>query len=243
MGFGGLTGMNENEIQAGIDIGIKALLQVSGSEHTNIIEPIVRQNYEKKRIHKFLDKKQIKNSEQYVWRVSRYYEEYDPYWSKIKAQDALVWQDLVVKLERWARFYTQKAGCFVAWSDCAQSSAISILQSSFPFDTSFDPWARIIARNNCYEFANQYNLIGDHEVSDSDLLETVAKDFDKNDYSDLLDAIEALCTDYRQMFILLKYFEDLTFKEISSKMGKSVGALYKLHFDTLQELREILSGE
>ncbi len=43
----------------------------------------------------------------------------------------------------------------------------------------------------------------------------------------------------RKQVVLLRYFESYTFQQIALKLDKSDNAIYKLHFDALNNLRKI----
>ena len=235
--------MNDYDIEMGIEVGFRDLSNVRGTSHARAIEPIVTQNYQLKRVHKFLNRRQIDTSNQYVWQVSDHYHTYHPYLTKLHGHDTVTWHDLLGKVEEWTRYHTLKADCFSSWTDCLQESVLAISQARFPYDTSFDQWSHTIVRNKCLQFAKKTKAIRDKEVQNLALLAVIADgDGEKIDYVDLLDAIDDLCSDSRKIFVLLKYFDGLTFKEISCKMEKSTGSLYKLHFDVLCELRKKLYG-
>jgi DNA-directed RNA polymerase specialized sigma24 family protein len=55
-----------------------------------------------------------------------------------------------------------------------------------------------------------------------------------------LEAVEQLSSDARRELIIQLYFSDYSFKEIAEKLNKSLNATYKVHFDALNELRDIL---
>jgi RNA polymerase sigma factor (sigma-70 family) len=57
---------------------------------------------------------------------------------------------------------------------------------------------------------------------------------------DLLDAIDQLSSEDRRTIILLYYFEGKDFDEIAEVLDRTKNALYKLHFDALENLRKIL---
>jgi RNA polymerase sigma-70 factor (ECF subfamily) len=57
----------------------------------------------------------------------------------------------------------------------------------------------------------------------------------------LADAIERLSPDHREV-IVLRHFEELSFPEISQRMGRSVGAAEKLWMRALAKLRRAFGG-
>ena len=60
---------------------------------------------------------------------------------------------------------------------------------------------------------------------------------------DLLSAVNKLNSEDRKRFIQLYYFEGLGFQEIAKILDRTTNALYKLHFDALENLRKILLDE
>jgi len=60
---------------------------------------------------------------------------------------------------------------------------------------------------------------------------------------DLQRAVEELPTEARREFIHLYYFKQYSFDEVADRMDKNKNALYKLHFDALENLREIWLGD
>ena len=56
---------------------------------------------------------------------------------------------------------------------------------------------------------------------------------------ELLDAIAQISSVARRRIITLHYFQGLSLPEIARKMGRSMNATYKLHFDALAELGKI----
>ena len=56
---------------------------------------------------------------------------------------------------------------------------------------------------------------------------------------DLLADIDQLASEARKQIILLHYFEGYSLPQIASKLDKSDNAVYKLHFDALNNLRKI----
>ena len=60
---------------------------------------------------------------------------------------------------------------------------------------------------------------------------------------ELVVALEQLSSAARRQLIVLHYFQGFTLPEIADKLGKTISATYKLHFDALAELRKIWTGK
>jgi RNA polymerase sigma factor (sigma-70 family) len=158
-------------------------------------------------------------------------------------------------MQRWAYRFLVKQGFDASkntWEnakECAGDAARSILMAYFPYDTDFEPWARVVVRNTCLKFirsgASDPPIL---EESLEDLEDTLRsfsgstfqdEDRKANEHSDLFAAIEKL-PDARRQVIEMKYFQDLSPIEIATKLGKSVRAIHSLQFRALEDLRKIL---
>jgi RNA polymerase sigma factor (sigma-70 family) len=134
--------------------------------------------------------------------------------------------------------------------ECATEAAISLLNTHFPYDTDFAPWAHIIVQNACRKFIHRSlkksavpddkKVELDDERVDADALllaEPIPTDLD----GDLVAALSQL-SEARRTVIQYLYFDGLNPEETAQKMGKSVSAIYTLQFHALRDLRKIMNA-
>jgi RNA polymerase sigma factor (sigma-70 family) len=132
------------------------------------------------------------------------------------------------------------------------NAVLAFLSGVYHYDTEFDAWFCVLVQNVCRKYIKEQtraNLRLENEavsINEVDyLLEQIAdhKELDSRELralrAELLEAIEWLSSESRKELFVLYYFEGFSFKEIAEKMGKSLNAIYKLHFDALAELRNI----
>jgi RNA polymerase sigma factor (sigma-70 family) len=134
--------------------------------------------------------------------------------------------------------------------ECATEAAIALMDAHFPYDTEFDPWAHIIVHNTCRKYFRQgrrKSTIPEENLVDLDKTLDGMEDpaFGNQDYEndlteDLSEAIAQL-TGARRQVIEFIYFDELRPDVIAKNLGKSVGAIYSLLFNALQDLRKNLS--
>jgi RNA polymerase sigma factor (sigma-70 family) len=54
------------------------------------------------------------------------------------------------------------------------------------------------------------------------------------------DAVDQLPTEQKRLVIRMRYFQGYAFREIADHLGKTINAIYKSHFDALEDLEKIL---
>lgn len=240
---------------------VNALLQELDGERGDIAEairPILIANVEANRAQSFLGKESTTPAD-YVQRVRRYYDDWHAHIYQVQVvRSHTVWEPLYVLLQKWAYAFLRRRN-FPAHGDryehaiaCAADAAATILDTRFPYDVHFERWAYVILQNICLRHIDRHwnssDVLHNNPVAldeFDDWIHNLAPDDARDDVSlaalrhDLLQAIAALGSDARQEFLLLRYFHQRTFDEISVIMNRSKNALYKLHFDALAELRKI----
>jgi RNA polymerase sigma factor (sigma-70 family) len=134
--------------------------------------------------------------------------------------------------------------------ECAAEAAMTLLKAHFPYDTEFDPWAHVIVQNACRKFihkAHKKSVVPeekkielDDELTDPHDLLLEASILNKDLGQEISEALDEL-PEARQTVIRYSYFHEMKPDEIAKKMGKTVGAIYSLRFNALNDLRKILS--
>lgn len=136
--------------------------------------------------------------------------------------------------------------------DVTQEVFIKALNSlhKFDFRSSFKTWLYRIAANESINMLRKKKIRQFFSISgnDDDENEMQFKDdspnpeqnYESNElYNQIMAAINKLPKKQREVF-LLKYFEQLTYEEISQMMGVSVGALKANYFYAVRKLAELL---
>lgn len=223
-----------------------------------VVADIIQRNWEKGRIQQVAE--DSSNAASYVKRVEEHYRRLHRYVQKVQVEKASsVWQDLYDLLKRWAYAFLQRRSFPPAASTrpehaatCATEAALVILNTDFPYDVEFQPWAYNLLKYICLRHIRawwQMQAIGGIELlalsATDNWMETVP---DPSAERQLIQveqrvslerSISRLSSSARQRFIHLYYFMDWTFEEIADITGKSKNTLYKLHYDTLRELRKV----
>lgn len=121
--------------------------------------------------------------------------------------------------------------------DLIQEIYIRILNNinKFNEDMPFHPWVRKLAVNICLNFKRtiKSNIISINEGynGDSSVGDTIASDFNVEEEIEKVDVrkiiienIKALPENYR-LIIMLRYYEDLSYNEISELLSKPLGTV------------------
>ena len=117
----------------------------------------------------------------------------------------------------------------------------------FRQDANFYTWLYRIATNECLNFLKKkrqrfFLPIHDVETELLDKLQQTSSDYSGDDMLlKLLEAVLKLPEKQRLVFNL-KYFEDLTYEEISSILGTSVGGLKATYHYASKRIKTILGG-
>lgn len=220
------------------------------------IRSILQANWDRKRVQKFVEGNPS-SLDEYVRRVVEKFGVLNTYIHQLQIERADdIWDPLLKNMQKWAYRFLVRQGYDAnktTWEhakECADDAARSILIAYFPYDTDFEPWARVVVRNACLKFIRS-------AASDPPVLEESLEDLEDtlrifsgsafqdedrraNEQSDLFAAIEKLSGARRQV-IEMKYFQDLSPIEIATKLGKSVRAIHSLQFRALEDLRKILT--
>lgn len=221
------------------------------------VSRILIDNWADGRIEKFFNSKTEDSVYDYACRVVKYYKKCHPFVLKIERGHPAAWDMLLEKMSKWAFWFFRKKGLpdyldFVQISnDCANDAGARLINIRFPYDVHFESWACRVVQNVCLNHIRQFADKLDYADYDSDLSEiderlhelgvqSGAESVDKR--MDLIAAIDQLSSEDRKLFILLYYFEGKSFREISVILDRTMNALYKLHFDALENLRKILGG-
>lgn len=240
----------------GIDRRIKEEIERLKRENPDIgdvIGSIVLINHSEGRVEKFLESGTTQTVEEYFQRVVRYYQECHELIKKLESNDPSSWELFLQKLGKWAYNFLRKKGVpvevgrYQIADDCAHEAGARLANIRFPYDVHYDSWACRVAHNVCLNYIRRHTEKLD--VIDIDLTETadwleafsIPSDTKRTDNRlDLLDAIDELNSEDRKKFIHLYYFEGEDFDEIAKILNRTKNALYKLHFDALENLRKIL---
>jgi len=240
-----------------LEQALERLAEVRGDELALQIKPILLANLDRGRIHRFLEGNpdQVQS---YVWHVADGFSALHGYLHQLQTeQDSEAWHPLYERMQTWAyNFFLRKN--FAADGntreiaiECATEAAIHLLNSHFPYDTDFDPWAHILVQNTCRKFIR-------HSLKKSAVPQEKQVDLEDDlaNLNDLslevrmvitergaeLEVVLAQLSEARRNVIRMLYFDGMDLEEIAQTLGKSTGAVYSLHFNALGDLRKILSA-
>jgi RNA polymerase sigma factor (sigma-70 family) len=218
---------------------------------------ILLENWSDGRIEKFFNSKTEDSVGDYADRVVKYYKKC--HWAvyKVETGDAEAWGYILDKLRRWAYSFIKKKSLpfhvdlYQVATDCAHDAGARLMNIRFPFDVHYESWACRVVQNICYNYIRQHADKVEYVDLDSDLSETVEwlRDMNLPDgldraekRMDLMEAVSQLNSEDRRRFIILYYFQGKSFKQISQILDRTPNAIYKLHFDSLENLRKIFSA-
>lgn len=193
--------------------------------------------------------------DEYVRQVIAYYKKYHSLVTCLEKGDPDAWALVVKKIQGWANGFLKRQGIHgdlrqKSVKECVTNAALAYLSGVYHYDSDFDPWLCVLVQNVCRKYIKEQrhpNQIQEEEAVSLDKFdfsaETLAdKEAGNSQKLDdlrlrLLNAIEGLSSEARKELIILHYFSGYSFKEIALKMNKSLNAVYKLHFDALNDLR------
>jgi RNA polymerase sigma factor (sigma-70 family) len=239
-----------------LEQALKQLAEIRGDELARQIKPILLANLDRGRIHRFLEGK-TDHVQSYVWRVADCFSDLHVYLNQLQTErDPEVWKTLYERMQTWAyNFFLRKN--FAADDhtgeiaiECASEAAIHLLDAHFPYDTDFDPWAHILVQNTCRKFIHK--SLKKSAVPQEKQVELEDELADRNDppleaqmlmaeFGAELESALAQLSEARRSVIRMLYFDEMKMDEIAQKLEKSMGAVYSLHFNALEDLRKILS--
>jgi RNA polymerase sigma-70 factor (ECF subfamily) len=246
-----------NLLQNQIEEILASLADQEGEDFVCQVKPILMKNIERKRLDAFLDG-DYDHLEEYIQKVIGKYRTWHNYIYNLQVErDFTQWSMLSVKLTNIAYKYFRRKNFDNSFhtheiaEECASKAAEVILFASFPYDTDLEAWIVQIVQNKCLKFMSEEmqkrKIPANMQLELDDELECV------DDFPDPLSQLEeqeitsaikealAQLPAMRREALILKYFDGLSPKEISDKLGKSVDAVYLLQFNGLKELRKILS--
>jgi DNA-directed RNA polymerase specialized sigma24 family protein len=195
---------------------------------------------------------------EYIENVVNYYQEYNSLVTHLERGDTETWLEAIKKIQMWANGYFMGRNIYgrlrkKCVEECVPNAVMAYLSSSYYYDTDFDAWFCVLVQNVCRKYIKEQhhpnNTVQTQALSYDKfefLLEALA---DKNEINSrklselrsiLLEAVEQLSSNARRELIIQLYFSDYSFKEIAARMDKTLNAAYKVHFDALNELRDIL---
>ncbi len=245
-----------DEIRDSLEQALQALANEKGRELAGRLRPILLANLDRGRIEGFTGGKPELVRE-YVWRVADGFIRHSTYLHDIQSTKASEdWEPLFKQMQLWAYNFLIRKGSIPGLGtqeisfECATEAALSLVNAHFPYDIAFEAWAHIIVQNACRKYFRQgqrKSAIPEENFVDlDDMLDNLAdpasgeREQPNNLAADLLDAISRL-PETRRHVIEAIYFDGLRPAEIAKEMGKSVGAVHSLLFNTLRDLRKILS--
>ncbi len=222
------------------------------------LETILLDNWADGRIEKFFNSQTEDRLYDYICRVVKYYKKCHQLVSKIEAGNDAAWEQLLEKLSKWAYSFLKRKGLpsyvdlMQVAVDCANDSGARLMNIRFPYDVHYESWACRVVQNVCLNYIRKNTDRLAYVDYNSDLSETdewlhelsvPSGTYRAENRMDLLDAIGQLNSDDRQRFIILYYFEGKSFLEIAEILERTPNALYKLHFDALENLRKVYGEE
>jgi len=257
-----MAGTSENhEFVTTIETEIESALQqlAAGSEGktAGLIREIIYTNLERGRVATFLGRNNNVSPGDYVLHVADCHQRLNVYIRQVQIdKDEEVWGDLFETFQRWSYNYLLKRNfipgeeTFRKATGFAIETALELMNAHFPYDVEFEPWAYVLLQNVCRRQivkAMRRKDIPDDKIVPLDAILEWIPDVSKIDEKyylnlkqKLLEGIEQLSSVSRKQVIKFYYFDRHSFPEIAARMGKRVNAVYKLHFDALQNLRKVL---
>lgn len=123
--------------------------------------------------------------------------------------------------------------------DCLQNSLIKALENfdSLKNQEYFNTWMVRILINECIDFLRNRN-------DDFSFDEKISKDYISDNYDetiDLLDSLSRMSEDEREL-LYLRYFEDLSYLEISKRQDIKLGTVKSRLSRSLAKLKKMMGG-
>lgn len=249
--------LETNDIHSHLEAALRTFAEERDMELARQIKPILLANLDRGRVHSFTEGDPLR-IRTYVRRVADGFSALHAHLRQLQTErDPEVWGPLYERMQTWAYNFLLRKN-FAADDhtrelavECAHEAALHLLHSHFPYDTDFDAWAHIIVQNACRKFIHrnmkksvvpqekQVELEDDLTDPNNVLLEaqTMLAELGAE-----LESALAQLSEARRSVIQMTYFDELEPAEIAQKLGKSVGAVYSLHFNALEDLRKILSA-
>ena len=245
--------VNDDDLRVEFEQGLHEVDVDRGEKFSAKIRPIVLENLKNGRGNFFLENIPNATPRNYVLHVVETYDRLCPFIQGIQIERSDdVWEPLFEDLQKLAYNFLRKKGLYPSEStfriavDCATEAAIAIIQANFPYDTDFEPWAYNFVKFTCLKYiekaAKRSNNIKEVIFQDGVLDEFIVPEMNSHKWGMIIDVINAYLklTENRQQVLQLRYECGLSSKEIAIRMGKSVSAIDKLHFDAIRQLRQLL---
>jgi RNA polymerase sigma factor (sigma-70 family) len=242
------------EIKLEIEKALQSLSDQEGSEIIAKLEPLLYTNLGRGRIQGFIEG-DLKHVREYVWKVAKNYRNLSTIVHRLQIErSSEIWEPIFLKMQTWAynffirkNFYSDVNTKGIA-AECANEAAIIMLNAHFPYDTDLDPWVHTIVLHTCQKYIRRGMLPRKYQANSipfeelENIPDSATQHFEalSNFQGELSDALSRLPAPRRQV-IELMYFSGLSPVEIAGEMGKSVGAVYSLHFNALLDLKKIMS--
>ncbi|WP_019133186.1 sigma-70 family RNA polymerase sigma factor [Peptoniphilus obesi] len=123
--------------------------------------------------------------------------------------------------------------------DCLQNSLIKALENfdSLKNQEYFNTWMVRILINECIDFLRK-------RKDDFSFDEKISKDYISDNYDetiDLLDSLSRMSEDEREL-LYLRYFEDLSYLEISKRQAIKLGTVKSRLSRSLAKLKKMMGG-
>lgn len=246
---------SNGELIEALEAALTSFTDELGAETIAALHPILLANHAKGRVHRFTEGNPARIGN-YIRKVAGIYRKYHDYLVKVQIElDETVWEELFLKIQNYAQSYfirkrfdpAQVKNEFAFGQD--SEAVMVIFKAQFPYDTEFDAWVKVIVQYCCLKYMRSIYGNNDSIPNIDDLENTIAKmvrekneeekQVDKEDYSDLYDAIPKL-KGQRRTIIVLRYIKNLSLEEVAERLGKTMPATYSLHFRALSDLRKIL---
>jgi RNA polymerase sigma factor (sigma-70 family) len=246
---------NGNPIEAEIDAVLNQLPAGEDSQRSAVLRSMILRNIRSGRINRFFGLNRNLRLRDYISTVAGIYDRLADYVQGLQvAESQELWSQLYQKLLSWAfhiclrSMPPHEAG--LSAQDFASEAALAIFTAEFPFDVEFEPWAYMFVLHYCRRGIRAQNrkavipeasLVSLDEMLDRGGIPDQINSIQQAERRrSVQEAIERLSSPLRREFLRLHYYEGLGFTEIAASLGKRLGAVYKLHFDSLEELRKIL---
>lgn len=195
---------------------------------------------------------------EYVNQVITNYQACHEVVARLERREPREWIITIKKINRWANGYMKQRHIHgplrkECVEECVPNAVLAFFTGTYYYDTEFDAWLCVLVQNVCRKYIKEQrhpNHTAETDAVSYDKFEFLLEALADNNALDsqrfrelrslLLEAVEKLSSKARQQLIILHYFEGFSFQEIAQKMERSLNAVYKLHFDALNELRDNL---
>ncbi|MHC1739502.1 MAG: RNA polymerase sigma factor [Anaerolineaceae bacterium] len=243
-------------IQAKIEEALAELALQQGEMIAQQIRSVLNHRLTLKRLTLFIEN-DLSRVEDYVQLIFKKFNLWHDYVNNIQCvRDTAEWEPLYKNLIHYAyRYFLRKnfdpsISTHDLAEECAGRAAEAILNAHFPYDVDFEPWAYYIVQIQCLrlmrdemrkkEIPAEKQIELDEEVRITTPDGNIADPVEAEELMRTIEAAIAQLPETRREVLRLKYYEDLPPAEIAKHLGKSIEAVYSLHFNAIQELRKIL---